>query len=506
MKIDEKILDLFIEAIGKNCIVSTSGDNPYKIETNKKTFYIYLKQIGSAHLPGKPDVSRIQIPQSTKFDCVIQSDLTFFAIGYDFVERVFIIWDPEKVKSRLNQSKNFSLYSTYAHQHLVRVEEKTFHYKSKQIQDAIIILPEELEHVLMNYTMYFEDEEKSQPQRSTESIDWEGMFINSDGKLTKLANPALLEKLKECLQQPYPSIPQACNIIVGFYGKDRFPNMELHDWISVINNIDWDLPDKILTANKKDTAEEKLSTSDENSNDVNIQTGSILHTDEVMILALDLYIKVVTKQILDIPSEVNSLAKKIGLTSSTITDYLLDYSYIHAGKGLSEGAERCKPFWDKYVMRDDFLLLQKKVKKILNKIPKIGVSETNTPPDKISVEDSSCNVNLNRLDVTSDKSLRKKNTVLRVIRPDGSIIEESKAAVTMGEAIKELGVFSVKNLGITHDNMNLIQVGGNLKYPGQQYYLGFNLYLNTHSCTERKKRQLEKIFNMLSVNWKVEIV
>lgn len=250
MKSDEKILDLFLKLIRENNILSISGDNPYKIETNKMAFYIYLKKIGSAHLPGKPDVSRIQIPQSTKFDCVIQSGLTFFAIGYDVVDRVYIIWNPEKVKQRLNQCKNFSLYSTFTYQHLVRVQQKSYHYISKQIQDAIIVLPDTLEDVLINPKSYFDSEEIPLFNEMSSQIDWEGMYTTSNGKLTALANPVLLEKLKECLLQPYPSIPYACNIIVEFYGTDRFPNMELSDWLGLINNIDWNLPDQIIAIPK----------------------------------------------------------------------------------------------------------------------------------------------------------------------------------------------------------------------------------------------------------------
>lgn len=376
MKNDEKILDLFLKSIRENNILSISGDNPYKIETNKMAFYIYLKKIGSAHLPGKPDVSRIQIPQSTKFDCVIQSGLTFFAIGYDVVDRVYIIWNPEKVKQRLNQCKNFSLYSTFTYQHLVRVQQKSYHYISKQIQDAIIVLPEELEDVLTNSNFYFDREESPESSNPTESIDWEGMFTNATGKLTALANPVLLEQLKDCLLQPYPSIPYACNIIVDFYGTDRFPNMELCDWLGLINSIDWNLPHQILAAHKENIAEEQQSTSNENSNTVNVQTGCRRWTDEEMILALDLYFKLSFGQFNSTNPEIKSLAKITGRTPSSIAMRLCNYEYVNTGKGLSGGAERCQPFWNKFANQRE--LLQQEVKNILNNTLRIGVSENDT--------------------------------------------------------------------------------------------------------------------------------
>ena len=362
MKSDEKMFGLFAKSIGENNLLSASGDNPYKIETNKKTFYIYLKKIGSAHLPGKPDVSRIQIPQSTKFDCVIKSDLTFFAIGYDFVDRVYIIWNPEKVKQRLNQSKNFSLYSTFTYQHLVRGQQQSYHYISKQMQDAMIVLPEDLQDVINNPKSYFDSEEVPLSDKTTGSIDWEGMFTNPAGKLTKLANPALLEKLRGCLLQPYPSIPYACNIIVEFYGTDRFPNMELSDWLGLINNIDWNLPEQILAAQQTQSIEEPVENVETN---IPVDTPATHRrwSNEDFVLALDLYFKLRHTGYSARTPEIISLAKKLNRTPASIDMRLRNYEYANSGRGLSGGG-RYMEIWNKYGNNRE--LLKKDVERILS--------------------------------------------------------------------------------------------------------------------------------------------
>ena len=100
----------------------------------------------------------------------------------------------------------------------------------------------------------------------------------------------------------------------------------------------------------------------------------------------------------------------------------------------------------------------------------------------------------------------RKKTILRVTRPDGSIIEDSKATVTLAMTIQEIGVEMVRSLNLSLDGMNLILIGENTLYPSQQYYLGDGYYLNTHSSTDRKKYHLEKMFKALGLNWKVEIV
>ena len=111
-----------------------------------------------------------------------------------------------------------------------------------------------------------------------------------------------------------------------------------------------------------------------------------------------------------------------------------------------------------------------------------------------------------RTRVSDTTRKNRKMTILRVTRPDGSMIEDSKATVTLAITIKEIGVERVRNLNLSLDGMNLILIGENTLYPSQQYYLGDGYYLNTHSSTDRKKYHLEKMFKALGLDWKVEIV
>lgn len=111
-----------------------------------------------------------------------------------------------------------------------------------------------------------------------------------------------------------------------------------------------------------------------------------------------------------------------------------------------------------------------------------------------------------RTRVSDTTRKNRKKTILRVTRPDGSMIQDSKATVTLAITIQEIGVERVRNLNLSLDGMNLILIGENTLYPSQQYYLGDGYYLNTHSSTDRKKYHLEKMFKALGLDWKVEIV
>lgn len=69
-----------------------------------------------------------------------------------------------------------------------------------------------------------------------------------------------------------------------------------------------------------------------------------------------------------------------------------------------------------------------------------------------------------------------------------------------------MGVGKVFELKIPMDNMYLVTIGGNPQYPTAQHDVGNGYYVNVHSNTATKKRQLERIFKAYNLNWKADIV
>lgn len=106
---------------------------------------------------------------------------------------------------------------------------------------------------------------------------------------------------------------------------------------------------------------------------------------------------------------------------------------------------------------------------------------------------------------TNKVATKKKPTTLRVIRPNGTTIECAKAADTFCQSIQEIGVEKVYALKLPMDGMHLITIGGNPQYPSAQHDVGEGLFVNVHSNTATKKRQLERIFQALGLDWRVEI-
>lgn len=85
-------------------------------------------------------------------------------------------------------------------------------------------------------------------------------------------------------------------------------------------------------------------------------------------------------------------------------------------------------------------------------------------------------------------------------------IQENKASDTMARAIEIAGPKRVAELAIKHDGDILVTKTRHPKYFGTQQPLSDGYLVNTHSSTETKKKQLEKIIDALQLGWKVEII
>ncbi len=86
---------------GTICLFKFDGD----------LFYVYFKCVTHEGTPYPLEHQRAQLPQRPEFDEVINSDIPFLFLGYDVTNDVYVCWEPEKVKSRLNKKSYVSFYS-----------------------------------------------------------------------------------------------------------------------------------------------------------------------------------------------------------------------------------------------------------------------------------------------------------------------------------------------------------------------------------------------------------
>ena len=105
-------------------------------------------------------------------------------------------------------------------------------------------------------------EKETREVKDAEDVDWEDLYTDSYGKLTCIANPQVLEKLRPVLDTEYRKLPVAYQIVSDFYGERYQKSMELKDWNRLFNQIDWVNPyirnAKMYSDEKRIRGDEKL--------------------------------------------------------------------------------------------------------------------------------------------------------------------------------------------------------------------------------------------------------
>ena len=145
-------------------------------------------------------------------------------------------------------------------------------------------------------------------------------------------------------------------------------------------------------------------------------------------------------------------------------------------------------------------ILEYAIKEKIDQLSSDDDSQINMP-----IMDVQENHGMMEVSVEAPARIKKKPTKICVIRADGTTIVSEKAASTFCLVIKEIGVEKVYALKIPMDGMYLVTIGGNPQYPSAQHDVGGGYFVNVHSNTKTKKRQLERIFSALNLNWKVEV-
>ncbi len=232
--------------------------NPCHVKLNNVEYYVYVKNLSPAYFHNK-DVSRAQLTDIESLHEIKKSDAIFIFLGYDAENDVYATWNPYMVKQRIGTAASPSLYSRFSWQHEAAL--KSEFIKNKLKNDCIVLLfPRKLIlQYMANIDMFFPDKSKyvaigSKRRKKVNvsnsgllsnnpniEIDYETPYLDKNGCLTKIANPKLLDLLRNDLDCEYPQYVSAYNTIEDFYGK-RFPKMEFYHWSALLEKIDWKKP------------------------------------------------------------------------------------------------------------------------------------------------------------------------------------------------------------------------------------------------------------------------
>lgn len=578
------------------------GLNPFHITLNGKEMYIYIKNLSSAYF-SNPDVWRIQLPIRDEFEEIKESSIDFVLLGYDAENDVYTTWNPKWAKQRLNIAESVSFYSRHTLQ-VEAAETEEFKRKSLNNDGEVIAFPRtHLEFLLSNLKVFFKDDSNyvamgskkrqeanesykvftdpkniqllevhmlnngysqsaisnycklmrvmindglinqhrklflaydtieqylkvvsefcNQPlikelnershngysaalrmyikalclnaeadytkvesqstdeidipvaESETIDIDWEKEYTDNSGKLTKIANPELIDKLRPILDVEYKSLPAALNTITAFYG-DKFPNMQFSDWVKLLNAIDWEDPYvKPVHKATSDTGKSKGKTV---TLRVIYPNGKVVQHPK----ATDTYVMVIEENCPDLINELGIIHAGVNIVQRE-----LDSKYEGAQREISGG-------W--YVF-----------------------TNTNTPKKRLDLLQISDALDLGlQVDLISvstgavvepeDKTSTSSRQTIKVTFPDGRVIQHTRVLNTLIEIVKYAGPENVRELNIICCGDNLI-----LKNPAPRYVqpskpVGGGWLCNTCSGTPTKYEQILQINKELGLGLKVELI
>lgn len=170
-------------------VIFIDGNNPYRFSINKKTFYIFIKNVHeSGDGRGNQDECRIQVSKSKNFNEAMNSSTDVIVLGYFADEKVFAAWNPFLMRDRFNQKKQISLYSRFSVQKKA-VEEKIATYRDTNDQSVISFIPNYLGLYLenLNSIHLLSDLELMRLVEKSDSLNnnnADGKLDTSKGKLT----------------------------------------------------------------------------------------------------------------------------------------------------------------------------------------------------------------------------------------------------------------------------------------------------------------------------------
>jgi hypothetical protein len=128
--------DLIIKTLRSQSDIVIDDGNPFNIKIDNDEYLFFIKNISPAYFKHNSDITRVHIPSSKHF-LNIKDDVPLIVIGYDETNDVIVVWDPRKIRTRLNNKSNVSLYSRLSLQNDVNYNDISAGYLSNN--DKILL-------------------------------------------------------------------------------------------------------------------------------------------------------------------------------------------------------------------------------------------------------------------------------------------------------------------------------------------------------------------------------
>lgn len=241
----KKIKALLSECLEySSCHYGIEGDNPMLLVVEDRAFTVFLKPIGDVCYSNDNESTRVQLPKRDYFDKIKASKRPFLLIGFDLINKVLVIWNPNGTKERLNTKKNLSFYCRLNAQREANEKQVPVRCNLTNGEFVWVVPMSFLAEFLMYIEDYFsqivpsdyktdEDAEYSIEDEKEElfSVDVNDV-LDETGKIVAIKNPSVIKDLKEAYKSGKPFAEY--DILYKYYA-DKIAVMNLSEWTQLLN-------------------------------------------------------------------------------------------------------------------------------------------------------------------------------------------------------------------------------------------------------------------------------
>ena len=299
-----------------------------------------------------------------------------------------------------------------------------------------------------------------------ESVDWEEMFTDERGFLTKIANPKLIDALRPYLDTEYREPAAAYNVIEDFYGE-RFSCMNLSDWRSLINDIDWKQP--YMTVSHREAIHDGAVPSKKKKYilKVVLPDGTVLQNN----ISADTFVQVIESSYPDLIAELGIMHAGVNLVSKIKHEKYFEYQRpIEGGWYVMTNINTERKAEDLERISDELELGLRVYLVCLETGEEITMAEYN-----------------------EEHSSKSKRTKIKVTFPNGRVIQPNRVLEALLEVVKYAGAERVRSLNINCCGDNMILKDPLPRYVKPSKPVGDGWLCNTCSDTPTKLEQIQKI-------------
>ena len=500
-----ELMITFLYNVRRFNVTRMKGINPALISVDGKHMYVYIRNISPAQLSNdNPDISRIQLPKRNEFEEIKNSNIMFILLGYDFTRKVYTSWNPYICKQRLNVAESCSMYSRYSLQKKVSETQKIEKIQLQNEGEVICIPPSLLGNYLKNINSYFQEVKDNNVELGYDILVADEKETNSD--LSKHEAEVLFNIFTECFDKD-----EFVNFLIN-KGYHRYVALNYMNRLKHVFECGLIQKFKFLFLESKSLREYNKAIDKIVDIAFDSTYESIIQKETKR--ALYNYILYVEKEIEEIDDEIKPTEKEqpkieqdefVDDVMQKKNDFLNTPSFELDGFGKLKSLddviiEAIKP---KIIGVDypDYESITRQIKKYYPE----KATEKMTPSDWIKLFEGTSWKNRVKKN-SANRSSKKKTFKLRIIFPNGRIIDHNNVSTTYCEFIKEVGTEKVNKLNICHAGVNIVSQELHPKYSDYQREIGGGWYVMTNSSTINKYQDVINIINNFDLDVKALLI